>query len=50
MEAELLEFVADRSGRGEIELQPDPLADDLGLLEHLRHFPAQPPEQVEGGQ
>jgi hypothetical protein len=50
MEAELLEFVADRFDRGDIELQPDPFADDLGLLEHFRHFPAQPLKQVEGGQ
>jgi len=50
MEAELLEFVADRFDRGDVELQPDPFADDLGLLEHFRHFPAQPLMLVEGGQ
>jgi len=50
MEAELLEFVADRFDRGDIELQPDPFADDLGLLEHLWHFPTQPLKQVEGGE
>ena len=50
MEAEFLQFVADRLDRGDIELQPDPVADDLGLLEHFRHFPAQPLKQAEGGQ
>ena len=50
MEAELPEFLADRSDRGDIELQPDPYADDLGLREHFRHFPAEPLKQVEGGQ
>jgi len=42
MEAEFLELVADRSDRGDIELQPDPLADELGPVEHFRHYPGQP--------
>jgi len=50
MEAESLEFVADRFDRGDIELQPYPFADDLGLPEQLRHFPAQPLKQIEGRQ
>jgi len=50
METKLLEFLTDRLDRGNVELQPYAFADNLGLLEHFRHFPAQPLKQVEGGQ
>ena len=49
MEAEFPELVADRLDRRDIELKPDPFADNLGLLEHFRHFPPQPLKQAEGG-
>jgi len=50
MEAEFLELVADRFDWRDIEFQPDPFADNLGLLEHFRHFPPPPLKQDEGGQ
>ena len=31
-----MKYQAPKIGRGDVELQPDPFADDLGLLEHLR--------------
>jgi hypothetical protein len=42
METKLPELFADWLHWRHIELQPYPFADNLGLLEHFRHFLTQP--------
>jgi hypothetical protein len=42
METKLPEFLADGLHWRHIKFQPNPFANNLGLLEHLRHFTPQP--------